>query len=51
MQYIQNSENFKYLKYIGNFKYEKYIVGTVLWQETWKTWKMRYKHCMTWNME
>jgi len=24
--------------------------GHGLWRKNWKTWKMRHKHCMTWNM-
>ena len=27
-----------------------HTVGPGLWQENWKTWKMRHKHYLTWNM-
>ena len=31
-------------------KREIQTVGPGKWQENRKTWKMRHKHCMTWNM-
>ena len=31
-------------------KWEIHSVGTGIWWENWKTWKMRHKHCLTWNM-
>ena len=37
-------------KTIKNLKYEIQFVGPGLWRENWKKWKMRQKHCMTWNM-
>ena len=30
--------------------WEIHTVGTELWQENWKRWKMRHKHCMTLNI-
>ena len=31
-------------------KRETHMVGTGIWRETLKTWKMKHKHCITWNM-
>jgi hypothetical protein len=31
-------------------KLEMHTVGTGVWQENWKSWKMRNTHCRTWNM-
>ena len=31
-------------------KWGKHIIGPRYWRENWKTWKMRHKHCLTWNM-
>jgi hypothetical protein len=31
-------------------KWEMHIVGPGIWREHRITWKMRHKHCMTWNM-
>ena len=27
-----------------------HTVGPGIWRENRKTWKMRQKHCLTWNM-
>ena len=27
-----------------------HTVGTRLWRQKGKTWKIRHKHCMTWNI-
>jgi hypothetical protein len=36
---------------VKNMKNEKYTLGDMDYGEkTEKTWKMRHKHCMTWNM-
>ena len=31
-------------------KWEKHTVGPILWRENGNMWKMRHKHCLTWNM-
>jgi hypothetical protein len=31
-------------------KWEMHTLGSVIWWENFKSWKMRNTHCRTWNM-
>jgi hypothetical protein len=54
---IKNGENETQtlydLEYGKSEKLEVWVIHTVgpgFWWENWKTWKMRHKHCMIWNI-
>ena len=54
---IKNGENETQtlydLEYGNSEKREVWVIYTVgpgFWWENWKTWKMRQKHCMAWNI-
>ena len=35
---------------LKNMENNKQAIGLGIWQENGKTWKMRHKNCMTWNV-
>jgi hypothetical protein len=40
-------DDLKMTKSLKNVKHEKHTVGRGIWQENWKSWKMRNKHYRT----